>query len=338
QRHGRQVVELIPGRAAIKRAAHRLDPDQGRTEVARPLPARDHKGRASINRDVAVVQDEGSRDDPGAQVLLEAKGLAIDRLWVVRRVAPCIQCDPCKLLAGGSILVKVPLRHHRDPVGRRRRTEGQGPLHGTTGAKRAAPACADSCTGTPSLSGGLPYGPKTKNVVREASGHRHAGIDHGSELPRELDAAAVPVEIEPQRVLHVDYPCAGKARRARDHSSRVRGEAVNIGAGQPGIIYRLETGINRKGQRVAAEASPDLRLAEARDRCPALKDLHQSAGSNSGIHTGSWFSKTTRTGMPIFTCSIGQFTRFVVRRRPGCSTSSTTAITNGVAMPGYQGW
>ena len=51
------------------------------------------------------------------------------------------------------------------------------------------------------------------------------------------------------------------------------------------------------------------------------------AGSKSGSQTSSHCSKTTCTGIPMRTSSIAPLTRFVVRRRPSCSGSSTMATT-----------
>ena len=52
-------------------------------------------------------------------------------------------------------------------------------------------------------------------------------------------------------------------------------------------------------------------------------------GSNSGTHTSSTCSNTTRTRIPICTVSGSQPTMLVVSRTRGSSSIATTATTNG---------
>ena len=134
---------------------------------------------------------------------------------------------------------------------------------------------------------------------------------------------------EAQRVVYLGDAGAGEAGSAADRA-RIGGEAVDVARRQAGVGDRGEAGVERELERVAPEAAPDLGLPDPGQRSAAFQDFHHAlTGSNSGIHTSSRCSNTTRTRIPIFTASAEQFTMLVMRRSPGCSSSSTIAIAYG---------
>ena len=54
---------------------------------------------------------------------------------------------------------------------------------------------------------------------------------------------------------------------------------------------------------------------------------HAATGRNTGAHASPAGSNVTSTGMPMCTASGSQPTTLVVNRNPGCSSSSTMAMT-----------
>ena len=65
----------------------------------------------------------------------------------------------------------------------------------------------------------------------------------GLDLGRALGRSRVPVELEPQRVLHLDDAGAGEVGVAAT-AAGVRGQAVDVGEGQPGVGDRLLRGLD----------------------------------------------------------------------------------------------
>ena len=189
-----------------------------------------------------------------------------------------------------------------------------------------AAAYADPGAAALALRGPLPDRAEAQHVVGEAGRDRHARVDHRAELSGPLDAAAVPVELEAQRVVHFGDARAGEAGRAA-HRTGIGGEPVDVARREAGVRDRGEAGVERELERIAPEAAPDLGLPDPGDRGAPFEDLHHaSPGSNSGSQTSSRCSNTTRTRIPIRTLSAGQFTMLVIRRSPRCSSSSTIAI------------
>ncbi len=117
------------------------------------------------------------------------------------------------------------------------------------------------------------------------------GRVHGPHLRRPLAAAVVPVEREPERILHLGRRRPGEARRPGTHG-RVGGEAVDVVAGQARVGDGGQAGLDREIEVGAAQPPPDVGLADARDDGPAFQGLldrahDAAAGVKSGIHTSS---------------------------------------------------
>ena len=90
-----------------------------------------------------------------------------------------------------------------------------------------------------------------------------------AELAGPLEAAGVPVELQPQCVVHLGGARAGEPRR-RGTVAGVGGQAVDVGSGQAGVLDGVERRLQREVQAVAVEASADGGLADAGDDCAAL--------------------------------------------------------------------
>ncbi len=208
--------------------------------------------------------------------------------------------DLAELLARRAELVEVAHRHHPDPVGRGRRPVREPPLHEAAHAHAPASAFSPSLTPSPAerhrraalvaLRRRLGHRAEADDVVRQPRGHRQGGVDHRAELARRFESPCEPVEVEPQRVLQLGH--AGPREPRRDvHVPRVGRHAVDVVAGQAGVVDGPQHGLDGERQRVAVDAPSDLRLADARDgRGPLPHDSHgatSGSGSNMGSHTSS---------------------------------------------------
>ena len=289
---------------------------------ARGLRARDDYRDATITGYVAVVEAERCRDHARVHVVVHGHRIAVDGVRIACRVLAGVQGDLRQLLARRAVLVKVSLREHRDPVGRRGGPEGKGPLQHAACATAAHP---DAGAAPRALRGRLPHRTKAEHVGGHAGGDGEAGVHHRAQLPRQLPPAAVPVGLEPERLLNIRHARTGES--ARTPTTGKSGYAVDVLAAEPRVLDRAQARVQGELERVAAQTASDVGLSDARERGPALEDLHHArSGSNSGTYTSSHCSNTTRTCMPIFTSSGEQFTMLVVRRRPLCSSTSTMAI------------
>ena len=258
------------------------------------LDARDDDRRRPVGRGVAVVEAQRRRDHPHRQVVVHRHRVAVDRLGVQRGVGAGVEGDLCQLLACRAVLVEVALGHHPDPVGGRRRPEGQRPLH--EARRPVRPTAAAHRHRRPTLiplGRRLPHGAEAQDVVAQAGRHGEHGVDHGTELAGQLHPTGEPVELEPQRVLQLGDPDAGEPRRDL-HVAGVGGDAVDVGRVEAGVGDGLERGVDREVERVAVDAAAHLGLADARHDGAALaaqllEGAHAAppatSGSNSGSHT-----------------------------------------------------
>ena len=109
----------------------------------------------------------------------------------------------------------------------------------------------------------FPHGAEAQDVVREPGGHGHARVDDRTELPGRLEAARVPIEVQAQRVVHLGDADTGEAGR-RVHRAGIRRDAVDVVAGEPRVVDRLEARIEREVERIAMQAPAHLGLADDR--------------------------------------------------------------------------
>ena len=161
--------------------------------------------------------------------------------------------------------------------------------------------------------------------------------------------AAPPPQVEPQRVVHVDDTGAGEPRRLA-RGAGIRGDAVDVGGGEAGVLDRGEARVERELERVAESRrpmsdcpTPLMTVSSCRSMASVSRDgslVTAHAGSNIGIHTSSssWASNVTCTGMPMCTSSTRAVHDHVVSRRPFCSGNSTIASTKGSSGTGIHGW
>ena len=78
----------------------------------------------------------------------------------------------------------------------------------------------------------------------------------------------------------------------------VGGQAVDVVAGQAGVVDGLEARVDGELERVAEQAAADVGLADAGDAPRSIRFTRTPASKN-GSHTSSYCSNTTCTGMPI---------------------------------------
>src|SRR4029079_13169122 len=138
----------------------------------------------------------------------------------------------------------------------------------------------------------------------------------------------VPVELEAQRVLDLgDADPAGEAGRLVD-AAGVGGDAVDVGGGEAGVGERREDGIDGEVERITHQSAADRRLPCAADDRVEVHAVVTSLPTavNNGSQMPSSSGNTTCTRAPIGSVGTSP-TRFVVRRKPGCSSSSTIATT-----------
>src|SRR5690606_21429950 len=178
-------------------------------------------------------------------------------------------------------------------------------------------------TGPPfaGLGAALREGTKAQHMVGQAAGHSGHGVDDTAKLPRRLTAAGKPVQPQAQGVLELEHPHRGHARGGGS-LARPGGDTVDILRGQAGIGNGLKAGIDGEIKPRAPQVAAHRGLADAADGGFSFVDLliHTASpvtGSNSGSQTSSPSSKTTVTGMPIYTFSMAQLTMLVVRRNSG---------------------
>jgi hypothetical protein len=105
-------------------------------------------------------------------------------------------------------------------------------------------------------------------VAREPHRHRHHRVDHGLHLRGAFRSAAVPVERQAERVLHGRGARPREAPGVAHDTAGVRGQAVDVGEGEPGVGDRGERRFDREVELAAAEPPPDRRLPDARDDRP----------------------------------------------------------------------
>ena len=114
--------------------ADRLDPEDRLTKISSFFLPGNDDGRRAIARDVAVVEAERGGNDARTQIVVQGQGLLEDRTGIEGRMTASIQCNPAKLLLGGSILVEMSLSKHRNPLGSRHGLEGDLELEVTPDA------------------------------------------------------------------------------------------------------------------------------------------------------------------------------------------------------------
>ena len=286
-RHRREVVELVPRRAPVERGPDRLHLDRRLAEVRGGIGAGDDHCRPAVARHVAVEQAQRRRDHPGVEVVVHRHRVAVDRVRVDARVLAGVERDLGQLLARRPELVEMPLGEHRDPGRRRRRREGQGPLHEAAGAEASAataPAAGhDRRPALLALGAALVDAAEAQDVGGQSGRHGQARVDHRPELTGELDAARVPADFEAQRVLHFDEPRAGEAGGSV-HGPGVGGDAVDLVGREARVLDGGHARVEREVERVAKQPAADLRLPHAADHRALLdRDGHQDTGSNSGM-------------------------------------------------------
>ncbi len=164
-----------------------------------------------------------------------------------------------------------------------------------------------------------------QDVARQSRRHRQAGGEDGSELPRALEPAVVPVELQAQGVLDLGGRRTGEPARAHAGTGE-RGQSVDVVAGEAGIGDGAQAGLDGEVELAAPQPPSDGGLADARDDRPALEALGRAhgagtraacapgAGRNSGSQTSSACSKVTSTAMPIV--DVVGFAVHEVRREP----------------------
>ena len=162
----------------------------------------------------------------------------------------------------------------------------------------------------------------------QATGDGETGVDHRAQLTRQFHAAREPVELEAQRVLHFGNARTGKTRLTA-HGAGIGRDSVDVVPAEARVVDGRDAGIEGQPQRVLAEATSHVGLPHPGETRAAFEDLRHDAppvGSNTGMKTSSYSSNSTFTAIPILTSSAGQFTMFVIRRKPDCSSSSTIAM------------
>src|SRR5262249_6653422 len=135
--------------------------------------------------------------------------------------------------------------------------------------------------------------------------------------------ARVPVELEPQGVLQLGHADPTRETRRLVDAAGVGGDAVDVGSGESGVREGREDGVDSEVEGIAHQPATDGRLAGAADD---RVEVHDVAAVKSGSQTPACSWNSTRTRAPIGSAGTSP-TRFVVRRRPGCSSSSTMATT-----------
>ena len=273
-RHRREVVELVPRRAAVNRRTDRLDPQRRLAQILGAVDARHDDRGAAVAGNVAVVEAERRRDHAGREVVVHRHRRGVDRLRVERRVAARVERDPRQLLARRAVLVEVALREHRDPDRGRRRGEHEVPLHEPAGLEAAAASPTGHHRGAAllALRAALEHAAEAQDVVRETRRDREARVDHRTELPRRLEPAVVPTAVEPQRVDHVVGAGAAEPGR-RAHRARVGRQAVDLGGREARVLDRREARVEGELHRIAPETAADVGLPDAADARAALDDL-----------------------------------------------------------------
>ena len=115
----------------------------------------------------------------------------------------------------------------------------------------------------------------------QARADGHHRVDHRLDLRRALGRTRVPIQLEPQRVLHLDDT------RAREVESATAGagvgrETVDVGHGESGVGDRGACGLDGEVDARAVEASTDVGLADSRDDGLPLEGAHDDTGRNNG--------------------------------------------------------
>ncbi len=227
-----------------------------------------------------------------------------------------------------------------EPVDGRHRPEGQGPLEEAgepgdtaTATATAATAATDALTAAAALGRRLGHRAVDEYVAGQPGPHGQAGGDEGAHLARPLPSAVVPVEPQPQRVLHLGTARAGEPRGAGSHP-RIGGQPVDVVAGEAGVVHGGQARLDGEVQVAPVQGPAHGRLADAGDHGAAFEWFFDGAhdpvppalGRNRGRYTSSFCSKTTSMAMPSRTSSSSTSTRLVVRRTLACSSMATSPI------------
>src|SRR5215831_6566765 len=80
--HGRQIIELIPRRAAAQTASYRFNLDRGCTQVACRLARRHDDCGAAVDGDIAIIEAERVGDHASRQVIIHGERTAKDCLGI----------------------------------------------------------------------------------------------------------------------------------------------------------------------------------------------------------------------------------------------------------------
>jgi hypothetical protein len=80
-------------------------------------------------------------------------------------------------------------------------------------------------------------------VAGEPCGYGQAGSEDRSNLTWPLTTAVVPIQPESQGVLDLRRSWSGEATTTEPHA-RIRGQAVDVVAGEPGVCDRVEAGLD----------------------------------------------------------------------------------------------
>ena len=190
-------------------------------------------------------------------------------------VAATVEGDLAQLLTGQAELVHAALADHGDPVDGGDGPVGERPLQEAAESGHPAAAAAwPPMPWRPPVPWARALGDRAvdEDVAGQPGRHGQAGRDDGPHLARPLAAAVVPVERQPQRVLHLGRARAGEAGGAGAHAG-VGGQAVDVVAGEPGIGNGGQAALDGEVEVGPTEAAPDGRLADARDDGPAFERL-----------------------------------------------------------------
>ena len=212
--HRREVVELVPataGRGArCRRPRSAPAAGAGRARRRRATRSRRWSRRPArrSRRGTAARRSCGRR---GSRRASSGRGRWPSGCSAALRRALSAIWPSCSRVVPNSW--KWRMRHHRDPVGGRRRAERQRPLHEAAHARRPGlglrlPRRRASPTSGPCRPAPTPPR-RCGSRARGSPGRRRprqSGVDHRAELARRLEPAGEPVEVEPQRVLHLVTP------------------------------------------------------------------------------------------------------------------------------------
>ncbi len=300
-----------------------VDQHGGKRQVAGSLGRGDHEGVGAVDRYVHVEQAQGPADHAGGQVVVHRHRLAEGGGRVAGRVRAVVDGDVAEVLPGNAELVDVA----RGPGG-----VAHGGGHGLRAgrrrwwAQRAAPA--ERVLQRRQRVPGQPVG----RVVGEHDVAQPA-VD-GTRRRRHL------VDEGDHRVGEPGH--FGDAEH-RLHGGRIReraADAVDVGGGEPAGPQhcRARLGGQRRlaATRVAGHEPRGGGAGEGHlvlHRVPVadhershLQSTRRNTGS--GVPDRSIQSRTTRS--PMAMASLGEPTTVLVKRRPGCSSSSTVTTGYGV--------